>query len=44
MIRNTAAMRHEHFEFLLCSLKPELRTALRCPEMTHEQDPKPSKA
>ena len=44
MIRSMVTMRHEHFEFLLCSLKPELRSALRCPQMTHEQDPKPSEA
>ena len=42
MIRYTITMRHEHFEFLLCSLKQELRSALRCPEMTHERDLKRS--
>ena len=35
MIRNTATMRHEHLEFLLCSFKQELCFALRCPEMMH---------
>ena len=38
MIRNTAAMRHEHPEFLLRSFKQELYFALRCPEMTHGKE------
>ncbi len=38
MDRYTVTMRHEDLEFLLCSLKRELRSALRCPEMTHERD------
>ncbi len=32
MIRDTATMRHEHFESLLCSSSQELCFALRCPE------------
>ena len=38
MIRNTATMRHEHLEFLLCSFKQELCFALRCPEMMHGKE------
>ena len=38
MDRYTVTMRHEHLEFLLCSFKQELCSALLCPEMTHEQD------
>ena len=32
MIRNTIVIRHEHLEFLLCSLKQRLCVALQCPE------------
>ncbi len=38
MDRCTAAMHHEHSEFLLRSLKHELCSALHCPEKTHERD------
>ena len=38
MDRYTVIMRHEHLEFLLCSFKQELCSALHCPEMTHERD------
>ncbi len=38
MIRNTVAIRHEHLEFLLCSLSHELRSALHCPEKMRVRD------
>ncbi len=38
MIRNSVIMRQQHLEFLLCGFKQALRSALRCPEMTHKRD------
>ncbi len=38
MIRTTIALRHKHLEFLLCSLKKELRVALQCPEKMRVRD------
>ena len=42
MIRNIMVIRHKHLEFLLCSLKKELRVALQCPEKMRVRDLKHS--
>ena len=36
--RFTVTMRQKHLGFLLCSFSHELRTALLCPDKTHEKD------
>jgi hypothetical protein len=38
MDRYTVTMHYEHLEFLLCSFKLELCSALLCPEKTRERD------
>ena len=38
MIRTTVTEHYKNLEFLLCSSKPELRFASRCPEMMHGKE------
>ena len=38
MVRMVTGKHYEHHEFLLCSLKNELRSALLCPDKMRKRD------